>query len=176
MIEKSNYDRVLEVFFNDSMGKFYIREIARITGLNPNTIINITDRLLKEGLIKKEKKKHIVEFSANLNDHFKRLRRILNFYKIFNCGLIDFLNKEFDSEAIVLIGSYSRGEDIKDSDIDLVIISKKEYHNVDLKRFEKIFNKKIHLIVSYYNKMSDEFYINFINGLILFGYINKKEK
>jgi len=175
-MEKSNYEKILEIFFDDFTGRFYVREIARIIGLNPNTIINITNRLLKEGLIKREKKTHIVEFSAVVNDIFKRLKSIANFSKISVSVIIEYLNNEFDSEAICLIGSYSRGEDVKTSDIDIVVISKKSYKNIDLKKFEKILNKKIHLIIMYYNNMSNEFYINLINGVILDGYLNKKEK
>jgi predicted nucleotidyltransferase len=171
---KDNYDRILDVFLDDPTDKFYIREIARMTGLNPNTVLNITEVLLKENLIKKEKKKHVVELRANVNEKFKRLKSISNFSRVSICGIIEFLNKEFSSESISIIGSYSRGEDVKNSDIDLVVISKKDYSNVDLKKFEKILNKKIHLIVTYYNKMSDEFYINLINGHILSGYIIKK--
>ena len=173
---KSNYEKVLDVFFDDSAGKFYIREIARLTGLNPNTVLNILGLLEKEELIKRDKKKHVVEVSANINEKFKRLKRTANFSRVSESGLVKFLNKEFSSEAIVLIGSYSRGEDIKSSDIDIVVISKRDYSSVDLKKFEKILNKKIHLIITSYSKMSDEFYVNLINGIILSGYINKISK
>ena len=173
---KSNYEKVLEIFFNNSTGKSYIREIARIIGLNPNTVLNIVKKLEKEGLIKRDKKKHVVEVSANINEKFKRLKRTANFSRVSESGLVKFLNKEFSSEAIVLIGSYSRGEDIKSSDIDIVVISKRDYSSVDLEKFEKILNKKIHLIITSYVKISDEFYINLINGIVLYGYINKINK
>jgi len=171
---KCNYEKILNVFFDNPTNKFYIREIARITELNPNTVLNITNELIKEDLIKRDKKKHIVEVSANVNERFKGLKRIENFSKVYESGLFEFLNKEFSPEAISIIGSYSRGEDVKSSDIDIVVISKKEYKNIDLKKFEKLLGKKIHLIVTDYNKMSDEFYINLINGIILSGYITKK--
>ncbi|MDP3027824.1 MAG: nucleotidyltransferase domain-containing protein, partial [Nanoarchaeota archaeon] len=122
----------------------------------------------------KEKKKHIVESSADFSDKFKQLKRISNFSKILDSGLVDFLNEKFPPEAISVIGSYSRGEDIKDSDIDIIIISKKEYYSVSLINFEKKLNRKIHLIITYYDKMSNEFYTNLINGIVLYGYLNKK--
>jgi predicted nucleotidyltransferase len=173
-MEKINYEKVLGVFFDNPTKRFYVREIARITELNPNTILNICSILEKDGLLKREKKKHIVEFYAIADEKFKRLKRINNFSIVSKSGLIEFLNSIFSPEAVSLIGSYSRGEDIKDSDIDIVVISKKDYSAMNLKKFEKVLNRKIHVIVTYYNKLSDEFYINLINGMILSGYINKK--
>jgi len=171
---KDNYQEVLNVFFDNPSSKFYIREIARLTRLNPNTVINISDKLIKEGLIKKEKKKHVVELFAEVDEKFKILKRVNNLGRIYDSGLIEFLDEKFSSEAISVIGSYSRGEDIEESDMDIVIISKKEYENLDLSKFEKILNRKIHLIVCNYKKISNEFYINLINGIVLKGYLNKK--
>ena len=171
---KDSYEKVLNVFFDNPTGRFYIREIARLTQLSPNTILNITKHLEKQEFIKKEKKKHIVELYADINERFKQLKRVVNFRRILESGLIEFLNDKFSPEAICVMGSYSRGRDIKDSDIDIVVISKKDYSSVSLINFEKKLNRKIHLIVTYYNKISKEFYINLINGIVLCGYINKK--
>jgi len=169
-----NEEKILGVFFDNPSGKFYVREIARITKLNPNTVLNITEKLIKQDLLKKEKKKHIVEFSAILEEKFKKLKKINNLKKIYDSGVIEHLTEKFSPEAIVLIGSYSIGEDIKDKNIDIVIISKKDYNSMNLKKFEDKLNKSIHPIVVDYNKISDEFYINLINGIVLYGAINKK--
>jgi len=167
-----NYEKVLDVFLDNPTGKFYIREIARITKLNPNTVLNLVSKLEKKKLIKREKKKHIVEISADINENFKRLKRIENLRKLYDSGLIDFLKKELKPELISVIGSYSSGEDIKKSDIDIVVIAKKK--EIDLEKFERKLGRKIHLLVVDYNKMSDEFYTNLINGVVLHGYIKKK--
>ena len=45
---------------------------------------------------------------------------------------------------------------------------------IDLSKFEKVLSRKIHLIVTNYNSISKEFYINLINGIILHGYLDKK--
>lgn len=170
---QGNYYNMVSIFFDNPTKNFHIREISRISGLNPNTVINLSGALLKKGLIKREKKKHIVELSANLNENFKEKKRIFNFQRIYDSGIVDFLKEKFDAEAISIIGSYSRGEDIEESDIDIVVISKKEYESLNLSKFERILNRKIHLIVSDYRKMSNEFYINLVNGIILYGYLSK---
>ena len=173
-MEQSNYDKVMGVFFDNPNEKFHIREIARITKLNPNTVLNMTKKLEKEELIKRERKRHDVELSAVFDEKFKLFKKIDNLKKIYDSGIINLLKEKFNPEAIAIIGSYSIGEDVEESDIDFVIISKKEYESIDLSSFEKKFNRKIHLIVSYYNKISDEFYTNLINGIVLYGAIKKK--
>ncbi len=175
-MKQSNYEKVLGVFFDNPTEKFHVRGIARITRLNPNTVLNITRGLEKEKLIIREKKRHIVELSAKIGERFKNLKKIDNLKKIYDSGLVNFLVEKLNPEAVSVIGSYSEGNDIKKSDVDIVVITKKEYLDIDLKKFEKVLNRNIHLIVAYYNKFSDEFYTNLINGIVLSGYIRRKFK
>lgn len=168
-------DKILKLFFENPTARYHIRELARITKLNPNTIINIANELEKEEIIIREKKKHLVEISGNTeNPAFVKTKRIFNLTQIQKSGLIEFLQEKYSAKAISLIGSYSRGEDIEKSDIDIVIISNPYDKSINLSRYEKIFNRKIQLIITDYKNMSDEFYINLINGIILSGYLNKK--
>ena len=171
-MKDSNENKVLRKLFNRPTHKFHIRELARETKLNPNTIINLTKNLEKEGIIKKKKKKHLVEISVNFNNQ-KTLqkRKFFNLSEIHNSGLIDFLIKKYSPKSITLVGSYARGEDTEKSDIDIVInTSKKEF--VNLARFEKILKRKIHLLILP-KKISDEFFNNLINGIVLYGAIRK---
>jgi predicted nucleotidyltransferase len=168
-----NKKKILRVFFDNPTKRFYIREIARFTKLNPNTVLNVLAILGKENLIKKEKMKHIVEVTANIDEKFKDEKRIDNLTKLYDSGIIDYLTKEFHPLAISVIGSYSTGEDIERSDIDIVVISKEE-KEVDLSKFEKFFSRKIHLITAGYKSISEEFYLNLINGIVLYGYLDKK--
>lgn len=162
--------KVLDVFFDNPTGEFYIREIARLTGLNPNTVINVTEKLLKDNLIKKDKKRHVVELSASINEKFKTKKRVRNLEKLYDSGLIDLLSSFYKPESIVVLGSYSSGEDILNSDVDLFIVSKKE-GTADIRKFEKMLKRKIHILVSDYSKISEEFYTNLINGIVLYGSI-----
>lgn len=171
-MESTNYEKVLAIFFDNPTEKKYVREIARETKLNPNTILNIIKKLEKEELIKKEKKKHIVEIKANFeNKKFRQLKRIYNLKRIYQSGLIDCLVREYSPELISVIGSYSIGEDIKKSDIDIVIVSKRK-EEISMREFENKISRKIHLIISDY-KFSEEFYTNLINGIVLYGYVKK---
>jgi len=167
----NSYKILKEIFENPTYG-FHIRELARKTNLNPNTIISITDDLKKKNLVIKRKNKNLVEVKANIEDiKFIRSKRCFNLKQLYDSGLVDFLIDFYNGpEAIVVMGSYSRGEDIEKSDIDVVIITpKKEAPEASM--FEKRLMRKIHILVVKYQELSKEFYKNLINGIVLHGYL-----
>jgi predicted nucleotidyltransferase len=87
-----------------------------------------------------------------------------------NSGLIYLLEKELMPKSIVLFGSYFRGEDVEDSDIDLFVESKRR--EMDLGKFENILKRKIQLHFS--EKFKDyppELKNSIINGIVLEGYL-----
>ena len=69
-------------------------------------------------------------------------KRLFNIKLIFESGLLDYIVKEYFNPVIVLFGSYSKGEDVEDSDIDLYIETPKK-QEFNLQKFEKILNRKI---------------------------------
>lgn len=171
---RTTQEKVLEQIFLKPTYRFHVRELAKITKLNPNTILRIIKILNKEEIIKIEKKKHLKEVYGNLESkNFIAKKRLFNLSLIYSCGIVDFLMEKYEPEAISVIGSYSRGEDIEKSDVDIVVISKKK-QIINLDKYEEQLHKKIHLLVLDYKDISEEFYINLINGLLVYGYINKK--
>ncbi|MCA9487900.1 MAG: nucleotidyltransferase domain-containing protein [Nanoarchaeota archaeon] len=137
----------------------------------PNTVINITNKLLKEDLIIKEKRKHLVEVYANVeNEQFIFQKKLFNLSEINKSGIREFIKEKYSPKSISIIGSYSRGEDIETSDIDLVVITSSNKRE-DLEKFEKKLSRKIHLLLTNYKSISKEFYTNLINGITIQGYL-----
>ena len=87
-------------------------------------------------------------------------------------GLVNYLHEKFPLNVIILFGSYSRGEDIEKSDIDIALDTKEKI--LELKEFEKKLNKKINIEFIDFNKISKELRDNIINGIILSGYMQLK--
>lgn len=181
LFNENNYEKVLNIFFENPTSKFYIRQLAQLTNLNPNTIINICNVLLKEDLIQREKKTYIVEISANFDEKFKRLKIIHNLKKIYKSGIIEFLNNDYKNpKSIVLFGSFRQGEDIIASDIDIAIESEdfKKYQVIELENksgFEKKFNKKIQLHLFNKNNVDLNVFNNIANGIVLSGFLEVKK-
>lgn len=175
-LNDSKESKVMRLFFDYPMERYHIREIARLTGVHPNSVIDAVKKLERIHLVKSRKKRNVVEVYANAESRdFIFRKRIFNIEKIYSSGLIAEIVKLFNPELISLIGSYSRGEDIERSDVDIVIVCKNEKEVLDLSKYETALSRSIHLIKTGYNKMSDEFYTNLINGIVLYGYIKQKK-
>ena len=170
MIEKSTIQKVLAVFFENPTREFHLRELSRVLGLSMPTIISTTNKLAKEKLIIKEKGRVITKVMANRGYiDFARLKRLHNLELIHNSSIINHLSESYNQpKAIILFGSFSRGEDIEKSDIDIAVITNKRL-NMNLSEYEKKLKKAINLHEIYLDKISKEFKANLANGIVLEG-------
>ncbi|MBS3124573.1 nucleotidyltransferase domain-containing protein [Candidatus Woesearchaeota archaeon] len=167
-------EKIISKIFEDPSKKYYVRELAREAKVNPNSVINAVKHLEKENIVKRKTRRHIVEIFADLDDPaFLRKKRIFNLMQIYDSGIADYLTKYYNPKSIILFGSYSRGEDIKKSDIDIAVITDNE-EIINLEVFEKKLSRKIHLLLLQYKKINDELYASLINGISIYGYLDKK--
>ena len=174
-----NKNLVLKEFFEQPYKEFHIRLLARKTGLNPNTIINITNTLQADNLVHKNKEEETnrVIIKANqTNQLFRIKKQAYNIEKIFRSGLIQFLNETAGYPTIILFGSYAKAENDARSDIDLFIITD-EKKEPDLSRFEKQLGAEIQTFThtkAEFKKLKEknkELVNNVINGIVLTGYL-----
>ncbi len=86
-------------------------------------------------------------------------------------GLIEYLDEKYNTpSAIILLGSYSRGEDTAKSDIDIAVITTREI-KLDLSKFEGTFKRKIQIHEIQTKRVSKNFLNNLANGIVLKGYL-----
>ncbi len=128
-----------------------------------------------------EKLSKIWRLKANReNFGFQKNKIIYNLSFIYNSGLVDFLVGKYNNpKAIILFGSFRRGEDDSYSDIDIAIeVEKnKEYETKiveELSVFEKSINRKIQ--IHEFNKKNIDINVfnNIANGIVLFGFLEVK--
>lgn len=175
MLQNSSMYKIVEIFFNEPTKAHYLIEVSRKSKLAHTSAKSYLISLKKDGIIKetieKKGKRNFPIYTASLdNSGYKNYKKIFNLDKILDSGLIDFLRDKFMPESIILFGSYSRGEDIEDSDIDLFIESKKQ--EINLQKFETKLKRKISLHFNEnFGNYSKELKNNIINGEILYGYL-----
>jgi predicted nucleotidyltransferase len=172
----NNYQKILAVLFEQPEYKFHLRELARRTNLNPNTILNITKILEEQKVILRKKEKNLLIITNNTESlEYKKKKQLFNLSLLYESGLIDYLNEYYHSPSlIILFGSFSRGEDWSDSDIDIAINTAKK-ERPDLSKWERQFKRRIHLFHFDYAHLSEELTVNLINGFILKGYFNYEQ-
>ena len=176
MLQKDNRHKILKLFFEDPAPKgigFQLREISRKCKIAPTSVKRYLNELEKEKLIVKKKHRihdYPVYYANRDNEYFKFLKKIDTIQSIKEIGLLDYLEDVCMPDAIVLFGSASKGEDIKDSDIDLFLLCKEK--KLNLKKYEKGLKRRINIFFeSNFNKISNELKNNIINGVILRGYL-----
>lgn len=174
-------DDMLEYFIVEPEREFHVRELAKLSKKSPTTTSKYLNKLKKERLlISRRKFNHLLFKANNENLLFKDVKRSYNIRKLRESGLMEYLIEEFKHpEAIVLFGSFVKGEDIPKSDVDILVITSLLPllgENSNLIKFERKLGHKIQLFV-HNNKEIDKMKIknkglvnNWINGTVLDGY------
>jgi predicted nucleotidyltransferase len=161
---------ILTLFFEDQNAVLYPREIARRTKLNPNTVLTRLREYERLKLLNLKKTRVITEVRVNRESvMFSNAKRIWNLNAVLSSGIVDFINEEYNApEAIILFGSFSRGEDLPRSDIDIAVVTSKNIR-ITSERFEKLLKHPIQVVEVH--KPKKELLTNLANGIVLKGYL-----
>lgn len=170
MIQKYSDLRVLEVFFREPTAIHFIREIGREIKLAPPSVKIIINNLIKQDLIKSKKSKPFNGYVANReNDAFLFYKKAYNLMSLYN--LKNLIVESIHPKSMILFGSYSRGEDIETSDIDILIISKVK-KDINVESIEKKLKRRINVMIVDDIKRLDKLIIKKVyNGMVLSGEI-----
>lgn len=178
MLQKCSISKTIEIFFISPTKEHYLMDISKQAKLAHTSIKKNLETLKKEDLITesidKKGERDFPLYKANLNSTFKKYKIIYNLNSMFESKLIEFIEKTLTPKSIVLFGSYSRGEDTEDSDIDLFVECKQE--KIELKEFEKKLNRKIEIHFNEnFKEYPKELKNNIINGMVLNGFLEGYE-
>lgn len=133
----------LKYFIINPYSRVHLREFSRIMKISPNSASRFLNFFLKEGLIIEERLANLRYFKANSDSvSFKELKKAFSVFVLEKSGLIQSLKGNCFS--CMLFGSVARGENDKNSDIDLVIVTKdKEKVREIIRRFQKKFKQEL---------------------------------
>ena len=148
------------------------RQISKILEVTQPAVMKALPVLEKVHLIKMQQNQETKRWSIELNrSHHTvmQLKRVDNLKQIYESGLADFLEKEFAGAAIILFGSYSRGEDIINSDVDIAVIGRKD-KQIDVIKYEKGLERKINIhFYESFKSIHKHLKENLCNGIMLAG-------
>lgn len=173
MKTKNIKDRIKEYFSINPTEKLRVRQIERKLKVPLPSAIRYAKELEKEGILKKSEISGVAFYSADRTSQMFLLEKKLhNMKALFDSGLVFYLIEKYSNPVIVVFGSFSRGEDIETSDIDLYIETPKK-QQFKLKNFEDKLNRKIQ--VFNYSDISripnKELSNNIVNGIVLNGFL-----
>ncbi len=171
MIQKCSTWKVFAVFAQMPQKSFHVRELSKQVNLSP-TSVNIHLRKLEENkLIVKETGGLYNSYRADFNnDYFRFYKKIHNMIQLRESGLIEELEDKIFPTAVVLFGSYMKGEDIETSDIDLFLMAREK--KISIEKYEKILGRKIQFFFcTDIKKIPAELKNNILNGIVIYGYL-----
>lgn len=162
--------RIFRLFCIKSDKSLNQRNIAKTLKVSSTAVAKALFLLIEEDLIKvrRDDSTKIRWVSLNRdNQRVIQLKRVENLKLIYEVGLASFLDEKFPSSKIVLFGSYSLGEDVSTSDIDIAIIGAKQ-KSLELSIYEDLLERKIN-INNYenLNNLAEELRQNINNGVVL---------
>jgi len=164
--------KIEKYFFLHPTKKLRVREIERNIKIPLPSAIRYVNELEGEKILRIIKISNIKLFSPDRTSvKFIRAKQLFNLKQIYDSGLLDYLKEKYFNPNIILFGSYSKGEDTEESDIDLYIETPSKIKNLSLSPFE---NKlKRNLQIFNYNHINDikdpELKNNIFNGIRLNG-------
>ena len=170
-------DNLLKPIIEEPEREFHVRELAKLLGISPMTISRQIKVWKKNGIILQRKLSNHILIKANTDSRkFKECKIQYNFQLLRNSGLIEFLEDQLNNPAaIVLFGSFAKGEDTLHSDIDL-FVSTPLKKQLDTQKFEEFLNHKIQLFLysreetQKMQKNNKELLNNIINGITISGF------
>jgi predicted nucleotidyltransferase len=175
MLQNCSIMKVAGVFFDEPTKEHYLIEISKKADIAHTSVKNYLNVLKKNSIINekieiKGTRKFPIYTAEINNKDYKEYKKIYNHLELLESGISAFLKEKLMPKVIVLFGSYRKGDDTEESDIDLFLECQKE--DLDLSQFEKRLKRKIQLhFKTRFNHYPMELKNNIINGIVLEGYL-----
>lgn len=158
-------------FYKNPTSEVHLRELAEAIDVSPGFVSKHIPSLLEEEMVVEKREGNMRMFSADTSSsRYRRGKRAFNIREILVSDLVPDLENGLYPDALVLFGSYLRGTDKEDSDIDIAVVNGRE-EPPDLSVYEKKFERRIKLTRTSPNKAEPEFIETLANGLVLSGYL-----
>jgi predicted nucleotidyltransferase len=148
------------------------RQISKLLKVSPTAVSKALLFLEENKLANISKEENfnlkLVELNRDSEDAIY-LKKLFNLEILYFSGLISYLENSFFGATLILFGSYSRGEDVFNSDIDIAVVGSNE-KDIDFKKYERILERKINInFYESFNKIHKNLRENLFNGVVLSG-------
>ena len=162
-----------EYFFVYPNAKLRVRELERTLKIPLPSVIRYCKELETEEILATVKIGKVVFYAANrASEKYLLEKKLYNFKRIYESGLIDYLKQELSNPPIIIFGSFAKGEDGEESDIDLYVETPSK-KGLELGKFERILKRKIQIFKqkTLYEISNIHLANNIVNGITLNGYV-----
>ena len=172
------YQKVLFWFFSFPNKEFSLNDLANQLKIAKSTAREVVKMLVGEDFLKIETVGRLWRISCNQEHIYNYSRKIsYNLMMIYESGILQEIRKHVPNpKAIILFGSYRKGDDIDKSDIDIAveIISNQPMQIKQIGVFPKFGHREniqanLHLFSR--NHIDINVFSNIANGIVLEGFL-----
>lgn len=167
---------VLKLFIDNPHNSYYLRESARLLKMDPMTVKRALSLFVADGLLLKKEEKNQILYKAKIDSpSFRYLKISYNLSWLEKKGVSEFLSHHMNTvTSILLFGSFAKGENDNESDVDILIISLSK--NTPTAEVAKLLKRDVNLINftpaqwSQQANTNKAFYLDVIlDGIVLYG-------
>lgn len=116
--------RALRTIFSEPGRGFGQRELARAAGVDPGNVSRLLKRWLEVGLVQRIQKDGLPRYYATKDPAFAPLVALMQQDSELIRTLRDFLASLEGVQVAVIFGSFARGEEAAESDVDVLVLGK----------------------------------------------------
>ncbi len=175
---KEAYEKVMLWFFSFPQREIGLSDLSAELEISKTNAKLIVNQMVQENFLNKQEVGKAWRISCNINHIYTYSRKLgYNLRLIYESGIIKDIRNIFPSaKAIVLFGSYRRGDDTEKSDIDLAVevLDNQEVRIHSLGVFPQFGYRKnvpVNLHIFSRNKIDLNLFANIANGFVLEGFL-----
>lgn len=172
------YDKLHAWFYAYPSKEFSLNDLIDNIGMSKTTANVVVTQLANEGFILISRLGKTWRIKANISHpHFVTKKIPFNLSMIYESGIIEWVKNNIpNARAIVLFGSYRKGDDIEESDLDIAVevISNeppKILPGLTVKSLGYRENVKVNIHIFSRNNIDLNLFANIANGFILDGFL-----
>ncbi len=172
------YQKVLQWFFSFPESEIGLSDLSEALKISKTTANRIVTQLSEEGFLGIKVMGRIWRISCNPEHEYNYTRKVsYNLSMIYESGLIEEIHRRLPNpRAIVLFGSYRKGDDTDKSDIDVAVeVLDNEDVRIEQLGILPLFGHRENVVVNLFifsrNKVDMNLFSNIANGIVLEGFL-----
>ena len=171
-------DKAICWFFAYPHSELSLTDLAKKLKISKTNANRVILELVEKGFLKLQVLGKIWRISCNLKHKYNINRKIAhNFFQVTESNIIEYITQSIPSFSnIILFGSYRKGDDDENSDIDIAVevLDKKNLEIIELGIIKKLgYRKDIKVNIHLFNRKNIDLnlFSNIANGIVLDGFL-----
>jgi len=176
--ETEAHQKVLSWFFAYPNMEMSLNDLSQELKISKTTANRTISTLVKDGFLKKQVIGKVWRISCDLNHTYNLTKKIgYNLILVYESGILDYIHQIIPNpKAVILFGSYRKGDDNEKSDVDIAVetIDDKDIRIVELGVIPQLGYRKsvpVNLHLFSRNKINLNLFANIANGIVLEGFL-----